>query len=61
MKATMCYSRDYILFEDQRKWAQEQANKDRHTETINQLRDGVNKQGAKQTERTKTGEFASPK
>jgi hypothetical protein len=37
METIICYSRDYMSFEDQRRKAQEQANQDRRTETINKL------------------------
>jgi hypothetical protein len=39
----MCYSRDYMSFEDQQKKAQEQANQDRRNETINKLREDANR------------------
>ena len=45
----MCYSRDYLSFEEQQKKVQEQ---DRRTETINKLRDEAHKPGEKAKETT---------
>ena len=55
----MCYSRDYMSFEDQQKKAQEQGNQDRRTETINKLRDEAHKQDAMKT--TAAEDFATTK
>jgi hypothetical protein len=57
----MCYSRDYMSFEDQQKKAQEQANQDRRNETINKLREDAHKQGEKAKETTAAEDFATAK
>ena len=57
----MCYSRDYMSFEDQQKKAQEQANQDRRTETINKLRDEAHKQGDKAKETTAADKYVPAK
>jgi hypothetical protein len=41
----MCYSRDYKIFEDQQKKAQEQANQERRSGIIDKLRGDANKLG----------------
>ena len=46
----MCYSRDYQIFEDQEKKAQEQANQERRSGVIDKLLDDANKQGDKAKE-----------
>jgi hypothetical protein len=61
MEETMCYSRDYKVFEDQQKKAQEQANQGRRTGVIDKLLDDANKQGDKVKEATPVKDVASAK
>jgi hypothetical protein len=57
----MCYSRDYMSFEDQQKKAEEQANQDRRNETITKLREEAHKPGDKAKETTPAEDFAPAK
>jgi hypothetical protein len=50
MENAMCYSRDYRIFEDQQKKAQEQANQARRSDVIDKLLGDANKQGDKAEE-----------
>jgi hypothetical protein len=61
MEETMCYSRDYKVFEDQQKKAQEQANQGRRTGVIDKLLDDANKQGDKAKEATPVKDVAPAK
>jgi hypothetical protein len=61
MEETMCYSRDYKVFEDQQKKAQEQANQGRRTGVIDKLLDDANKQGDKVKEATPVKDVAPAK
>jgi hypothetical protein len=60
MEETMCYSRDYKVFEDQQK-AREQANQGRRTGVIDKLLDDANKQGDKVKEATPVKDVAPAK
>jgi hypothetical protein len=44
MEDAMCYSRDYKVFEDQQKKAQEQASQERRSGAIDKLLGDANKQ-----------------
>ena len=57
----MCYSRDYKVFEDQQKKAQEQANQGRRTGVIDKLLDDANKQGDNVKEATSVKDVAPAK
>ena len=57
----MCYSRDYMNFEDQQKKAQEQASQDRRNETINKLREDAHKPGDKAKETTAADKYVPAK
>ena len=57
-RTLMCYSRDYMSFEDQQKKAREQ---DRRNETINKLRDDAHKQGENAKETTAAEDLATAK
>ena len=50
-----------MSFEDQQKRAEEQANQERRTETINKLQEAANKQGDMAKETTMADNFATTK